>query len=246
MANRIILLYYMKEDEQHVSFDGQALGKALGTRPATVHDVAYGEGQLFSAGHGAARLDVFPRSGVTRLTATDLRVELFGTADAAVSDTGVEFHHSQPDQQASLTVLPGGGVVFTFLAGAERTPTSAPPQAGPEPVQLPEQGLEIARKPAPEPASPSSSSGPPPRAEAPNAPLTTPAGPSGDRVTNHPAVLHCHHRAHAAADTATATRSGARASPPGAADRTLRPGPHLPHHRQDRHPGRPLPAGRTP
>src|SRR5574339_1155918 len=119
----------MTEDERHVSFDEQALGKVLGTRPATVHDVAYGKGQLFSAGHGAARLEVFPQTGVTRLTAQDMRVELFGNAIAAVSETGVEFHRSQPDQQASLTVLPGGGVVFTFVAGAERTSPTGPPPA---------------------------------------------------------------------------------------------------------------------
>src|SRR5512135_581126 len=138
----------MTEAEQHVSFDEQALGKVLGTRPATVHDVAYGEGQLFSAGHGAARLEIFPRSGVTRLTARDMRVELFGTADAAVSQTGVEFHRSQPDQEASLTVLPGGGVVFTFVAGAE--PTSASPPAA---ETSPRSG-QTDRHPAPAPQPP--------------------------------------------------------------------------------------------
>src|SRR5512142_405644 len=110
----------MAAQEQRISqLDGPALAAALGTRPATVRDVAYGEGQLFSAGHGAARLEVFPQSGVTRLTAQDLRVELFGNTISAVSDSGVEFHRSQPDQQASLTVIPGGGVVFTVMAGAE-------------------------------------------------------------------------------------------------------------------------------
>src|SRR5512143_2853454 len=118
----------MTEEERHVSFDGQALGEALGTRPATVRDVAYGEGQLYSAGRGTTRLEVFPQTGVTRLTAQDMRVELFRNAAAAVSQTGVEFHRSQPDQEASLTVLPGGGVVFTFVAGTE--PTSANPPAG--------------------------------------------------------------------------------------------------------------------
>src|SRR5512135_3037790 len=118
----------MTEVERHVSLDGQALGEALGTRPATVRDVAYGEGQLYSAGRGTTRLEVFPQTGVTRLTAQDMRVELFRNADASVSQTGVEFHRSQPDQEASLTVLPGGGVVFTFIAGAEPTSPTGPHQ----------------------------------------------------------------------------------------------------------------------
>src|SRR5512143_2330702 len=146
----------MTEEERHASFDEQALGKTLGTRPATVHDVAYGEGQLFSAGHGAARLEIFPRSGVTRLTAADMRVELFGTADASVAEAGVAFHRSQPDQQANLTVGPGGGAVFTFVAGTEPTSASHPagevsPRSGQtdrHPALVPQPPAEPTPKPA--------------------------------------------------------------------------------------------------
>src|SRR5664280_1513987 len=44
----------------------------------------YGEGQLLSAGRRTTRLEVF-RTGVTQLTAQDMRVELFGNAIAANS-----------------------------------------------------------------------------------------------------------------------------------------------------------------
>ncbi len=180
----------MTEDARHIShFDGQAIGDALRTRPATVRDVAYGEGQLFSAGHGAARLEVFPRSGVTRLTAQDMCVELFGNAIAAVSQTGVEFHRSQPGQEASLTVIPGGGVVFTFVAGAERTsPASPPPAEEPDQAgQTPQRTAlvpQTTRNPAPDttnsqgqPPADEALSVPPPAAEPSPAP-TRPANPA--------------------------------------------------------------------
>src|SRR5512142_2808073 len=174
----------MAAQEQRISqLDGPALAAALGTRPATVRDVAYGEGHLFSAGHGAARLEVFPQSGVTRLTATDMRVELFGTADAAVSQTGVEFRRSQPDQQASLTVLPGGGVVFTFVAGAE--PTSASPPAG----EVSLRSDQVDRHPARVDEPPAE---PPPGATAPPVPPPTvaaPATPPAIRTGPSPAPL---------------------------------------------------------
>ncbi len=72
-------------------------------------------------------------------------MELLGTASGAVSEARVEIHRSQPDQQASLTVLPGGGVVFTFVAGSERTPiTSAPPEA-PRPARSSGDKVRFAR-----------------------------------------------------------------------------------------------------
>lgn len=71
---------------------------------------------------GDARLEVYPRTGVTRLTAQGVRVELFGSAVTDVSPGGLEFSRTQPGQDASLTVVPGGGIVFTLVAGGERRP----------------------------------------------------------------------------------------------------------------------------
>src|SRR5512144_150397 len=108
----------MAEHEPHSArFDDEAIAEALGTRSSTVRDVAYGEGVQFSVGRGDARLEIFPRTGVTRLTARDMRVELFGNAAAEVSPGGVEFSRTQPGQDASLTVVPNGGIVFTLVAG---------------------------------------------------------------------------------------------------------------------------------
>src|SRR5512135_3781382 len=94
--------------------DAAAIGTSLGTRPATVRDVAYGEGHQFSAGRGSARLEIFPRTGVTRLTTQDVRIELFGTTVSTVTDSGIEFVLQHPREEASLTVLSDSGVVFTF------------------------------------------------------------------------------------------------------------------------------------
>src|SRR5512144_1034403 len=141
----------MAEHEPHgARFDEQALADALTTRSATVRDAAYGEGVQYSTGRGSVRLEVFPRTGVTRLTAPDVRVELFGSARVEVSPDGVEFSRRQPGQDASLNIVPGGGIVFTLVAGgehrapegatpqpAEALPQPAPPQAEP-PGQAPD------------------------------------------------------------------------------------------------------------
>src|SRR5512144_1327855 len=123
----------MTEHEQPAPIDEQALSEALGTHSATVRDVAYGEGVQFSAGRGSVRLEIFPRTGVTRLTAHDVRIELFGGTRAEVSDGGVEFSRNQPGQEASLTVVPDGGVVFTLVAGGVSRRDRAPETAEPLP-----------------------------------------------------------------------------------------------------------------
>src|SRR5512135_2150129 len=78
------------------------VAEALHTRSASVHDVAYGAGRQYSLGRGDARLELFPRTGVTRLTTPDARVELFGGAVPHVSGSGVEFSRTRPGQDASL------------------------------------------------------------------------------------------------------------------------------------------------
>ncbi len=109
--------------------EDQAIAEALHTRSASVRDVAYGEGRQYSVGRGDARLEIYPRTGVARLTTTDVRVELFGGATAQVSGSGLEFSRTSPGQDASLTVVPDGGVVFTLVAGGERSPVAPEPTA---------------------------------------------------------------------------------------------------------------------
>ncbi len=115
--------------------EDQAIAEALHTRSASVRDVAYGEGRQYSLGRGDALLEIYPRTGVTRLTTNDARVELFGSAAAQVSGSGVEFSRTSPGRDVSLTVVPGGGIVFTLVAGGERTPQVA--AEPPEPLAPP-------------------------------------------------------------------------------------------------------------
>src|SRR5512144_3432793 len=127
----MVLSHIMTQPEHSPTpaVDPEALAEALKTRCATVRDVAYGEGVQYSAGRGSVRLEIFPRTGVTRLTAPDVRIELFGGTRGEVSDGGVEFSRSQPGQDASLTVVPGGGIVFSLVAGGEyRSPDAADPE----------------------------------------------------------------------------------------------------------------------
>src|SRR5512144_2934377 len=153
----------MAEHEPHrARFDEQALADALNACSATVRDVAYGEGVQYSAGRGSVRLEIFPRAGVTRLTAPDVRLELFGGARVEISDGGVEFSRTQPGQDASLTVVPGGGIVFTLVAGGEYRSSDANPEpaeplhhtAAPRPAPIvPAPQIPKAAQ-APEPAEP--------------------------------------------------------------------------------------------
>src|SRR5512144_754312 len=80
----------MPEQEPRPSqeLDEQAIAEALHTRSASVRDVAYGEGSQFSIGRGDARLEIYPRTGVTRLTTNDIRVELCGSAITDVCRPG--------------------------------------------------------------------------------------------------------------------------------------------------------------
>src|SRR5512144_790041 len=151
----------MAEHEPHrARFDEQALADALNACSATVRDVAYGEGVQYSAGRGSVRLEIFPRTGVTRLTAPDVRVELFGGTRAEVSEGGVEFARAQPGQDASLTVVPDGGIVCTLVAGGEyRSPDATEPAADPLPrlVAAPETPAGLAPAPLPDRKAPGQS-----------------------------------------------------------------------------------------
>jgi hypothetical protein len=177
-----------EHEHSDAPFDDQAIAEALDTRSATVRDVAYGEGWQYSIGRGDARLEIHPGTGVTRLTASGVRVELFGSTVTGVSPGGVEFSRTQPGQDASLTLVPGGGIVFTLVAGGERRPPiqtehhttppspTPPPLTGPETAQEREDlgaGLHI----------------PPPTGDAPSASQAVqrpaPSSPGEERTTNH-------------------------------------------------------------
>jgi hypothetical protein len=181
----------MAEHEPHSApLDDQAIAEALGTRSATIRDVAYGEGVRYSVGRGDARLEVFPRTGVTRFTAQDVRVELFGSAITEVSSGGVEFSRPQPGQDASLTVVPGGGIVFTLVAGGERRPVIATePDVSPTSPSPPKAPRVNAPETPKEPRSATADTfGPPPGVEGPDAPQVvrepSPLAAPADRETN--------------------------------------------------------------
>jgi hypothetical protein len=156
----------MAEHEPHVApFDDQALAEALATRPATIRHEAHGEGLQFSVGDGAAQLQIYPRTGVTRLLAPDLRarVELFDSTIRQVTRDGVEFSASQPGQDASLTVVPDGGIVFTLVAGGKyhRTLETEPDDPSPSPPPPPAPRVRAGETPQ-EPRSATDVAGPRP------------------------------------------------------------------------------------
>lgn len=85
-----------REPAPSPAFNEAAVASALHTWAATVRDVAYGEGHQFSAGQGRVRLEIFPRTGVTRLTTQGARCgEATPAATAAVGNGGGERPTSQ-------------------------------------------------------------------------------------------------------------------------------------------------------
>lgn len=52
-----------EHEPQSAPIDADAIAEVLGTRSATVRDVAYGEGHQFSLGRGDARLESFRGPG---------------------------------------------------------------------------------------------------------------------------------------------------------------------------------------
>jgi hypothetical protein len=87
--------------------------------------VAYGHGEQFALRDGRTRLEVFPESGVTRLTGANLRVELFRSSPPVVRGEEVQLAlgtREDASVEATLSVAPTGGVLFTYVAEVAETP----------------------------------------------------------------------------------------------------------------------------
>ncbi|MFF7080126.1 single-stranded DNA-binding protein [Streptomyces lavendulae] len=102
-------------------FDGEAVAKALGTKPQEVNDPAYGAGQHFQVQTETnyLSLDTFPESGVSRITTKAARIELFGGTLPQVEDEGLVFIQKDADHEHSTVSLhPDGGLTLGYQVDA--------------------------------------------------------------------------------------------------------------------------------
>lgn len=108
-------------------FDGEAVAKALGTKPQEVTDPAYGDGQHFQVQSDKAflSLDTFPEAGVSRITTKGARIELFGGSLPHVEDEGIVFLQKDAEYEHSTVALhPDGALTLGYQV--DTGPVSVP------------------------------------------------------------------------------------------------------------------------
>jgi hypothetical protein len=123
------------------NFSSQQLTATLKSEASSVRDVAHGEGEAVGVAEGKLILEVYPGSGVARVTTSDARVELFRipgyTADAERGR--VVFEQVRDDERTRLIVQDDGRVSFhPVLRAPEQAVTARTGQNGtvePPPVQ---------------------------------------------------------------------------------------------------------------
>src|SRR3954465_15346960 len=91
-------------------FDAKAAGEALGADPRTTRDVAHGDGEALNVGD--AVLEVYRDAGVTRVTTSDARIELFRVPSYAINGERVVFEQGEEDNRSRLLVRNDGKVSF--------------------------------------------------------------------------------------------------------------------------------------
>ncbi|MFD9978179.1 single-stranded DNA-binding protein [Streptomyces sp. NPDC059017] len=116
-------------EQRGPAFDGEAVAKALGTKPQEVTDPAYGDGQHFQVqtDKNYLSLDTFPQSGVSRITTKGARIELFGGVLPRVEDEGIVFLQKDSEHEHSTVSLhPDGGLTFGYQVDAGPAAASLP------------------------------------------------------------------------------------------------------------------------
>ncbi len=107
------------------------LAEALDAEPAHTHDVGWGDGIAYRVGYDpdtASRLEVFPDSGVARITSQDAQITLFRQLPPSRYADRVRFEQLGPDGQLELTLTRRGRLRLD-LTPALPEPDPVPPAA---------------------------------------------------------------------------------------------------------------------
>ena len=111
----------MPETPSHFSeFDAHTAGEALGSQPHATRDVAHGDGEALNVGD--TTLEVYREAGVTRVTTSDARIELFRVPSYSVSAERVVFEQGTEDNRTRLLVGRDGKVSFRPVVRATESP----------------------------------------------------------------------------------------------------------------------------
>jgi hypothetical protein len=102
-------------------FDAHAAGEALGSVPRTTRDVAHGDGQALDVED--AVLEVYPDTGVTRVTTPDARVELFRVPRYTMREQRIIFELGN-ENRSRLQIRADGKVAFHPVLRSPEPPQS--------------------------------------------------------------------------------------------------------------------------
>src|SRR5690349_6808228 len=151
----------MSEFEQHIganeeavrqhNWDIEDVSEHLATATSETLDVAYGEGYQLHVGQEPTQrsVELFPNSGVARITGANARIELFRLAPPQSREGGILFETETKDSRVVVTRT--GEVLLALPADPldaalslrprtpvveERAEEAAPPARAPEPSPL--------------------------------------------------------------------------------------------------------------
>src|SRR3712207_5446723 len=110
-------------------FDAQAAGRALGSQPRTMRDIAHGDGEALDVGE--TTLEVYRDAGFARVTTPDARIELYRVPSYAINGERVVFVQGDQGDRTRLLIRGDGKVSFyPVLCAAETSQTVENPPGG--------------------------------------------------------------------------------------------------------------------
>jgi hypothetical protein len=137
------------------AFDREAVSKTLGAQSRRARDVAHGEGEALTLGGGKAELEVYPQTGLARVSTPDARVELYRVPRyTTLNGDRVVFEQGEGDERTRLVVRGDGRVSFVpFLRQPEGPRATTAGSDGPTPATPPSAASEAATAPQSDPSS---------------------------------------------------------------------------------------------
>lgn len=126
------------DDEGEAAQD--TLANALGSQPESTRDVGWGEGRSYPVGpepDGSSRLEVFPASGVVRITTGDAQITLFRQPPPTIDGDQVSFEQERAHGGLALTLTRDGRLRLDLIPATPDHALDDNPAAGDTPLPAP-------------------------------------------------------------------------------------------------------------
>lgn len=125
-------------DEREAAQD--VLANALGSPPESTRDVGWGEGRSYPVGpdpDSSSRLEVFPASGVVRITASDAQITLFHQPPPTIAGDQVSFEQERAQGGMALRLTRDGRLRLDLIPAAPDRAVDDNPAADDTPLPAP-------------------------------------------------------------------------------------------------------------